>query len=119
MEERHPELYAVASYFTCKQFVSFFQGDLLEEFSGGIPIGAGISSLLASLVEEVVLERLQEVHGSRILGMKAYIDKVFLVMQAHNVRVVTDALRDMGRPYGLIYDFRATHPHKMDFFVCL
>jgi len=119
VEERHPELYAVASYFTCKQFVTFFQGELVEEFSGGIPIGAGISSLLASLVEEVVLERLQEVHGQRILGIKAYIDNVFLALRAQDVRVVTDALRDIGRPYGLIYDFRATHPHKLHFpFAC-
>ncbi len=62
-----------------------------------------------------MLERLQEVHGSWILGIKAYIDSVFLVMQAHNVQVVTDAFRDMGRPYRLIYDFRAMHPHKMHF----
>ena len=113
--ENHPELYASVSYYSCKQFVAFFQGGLLEEFSGGIPIGAGLSSLIASLVEEVVLERLQQMHGNRILGLKAFIDNVFIVVQASNVRTITNSLSDLGRPYGLIYHFRESHPHKMHF----
>ena len=96
--ENHPELYASVSYYSCKQFVAFFQGGLLEEFSGGIPIGAGLSSLIASLVEEVVLERLQQMHGNRILGLKAFIDNVFIVVQASNVRTITNSLSDLGRP---------------------
>jgi len=70
--ERHPELYPAASYYTRRQFVSFFMGEVLEDFTGGIPIGAGLSSLFASLVEEVVLARLAQEHGQLILGLKAY-----------------------------------------------
>jgi hypothetical protein len=94
--ERHPELYPAALYYTRRQFVSFFMGEVLEDFTGGIPIGAGLSSLFASLVEEVVLVHLSMALGHLILGLKAFIDNVFIVLQVGDVRQVTQMLCDLG-----------------------
>ena len=123
--QRCPRLFYLVRYYTKPQFVSFFKGFLLRDFSGGVPIGAGLGSLLASLVAEDLLDELM--HSSvkdEIIELRAYIDNVFIFAKAQNVSLVLVKLMDLARrserhgandDSGLRFSYRKAHPHQIHF----
>ncbi len=58
VSQRYPELLPVVLYLTQGQFILLFRGECLEEITGGLPIGAAISTLLATLLQEHLLDQL-------------------------------------------------------------
>jgi len=113
--ERAPSLYPVVRNYTKPQFIRFFRGLVMEETSKGVPIGSGVSSLIACLVEEVVLQKLHDNEEARklILALTAYVDNVFFFAKASDVERILEILVRLGRPEGLIYEKRESHPHKV------
>jgi hypothetical protein len=102
-------------HLTVPQMVVMFRGRQKMELTGGIGIGSAVASLVASLVEEKVLERLKGAMGAKLPYMKAYIDNVFFACRARDAKEIVNALETLGKPYGLIYAFRESHPHKIYF----
>lgn len=113
--KRAPMLYPLVAHLAAPQFIVFFQGKSKEEISAGIPIGSGIASFVACLVEECVINELRAQMGGRLLDIRAYIDNVFLVLRAQDVERVLSAMEHIGKPYGLLYGKRESHRHKMLF----
>ena len=87
--------------------------------TGGISIGAGISSLIASLlVEEVLLERMTAwcpTAAMSVAEFLAFIDNVFVCTTADRAEELLAKLEAMGKDYGLQFGFRQDHRHKMCF----
>jgi hypothetical protein len=59
MRAKTPHLFPFVIYLTGPIFVAFFQGKKIREITKGISI-VSTSSLFASLVEEVVLEKVEQ-----------------------------------------------------------
>ncbi len=117
VKERAPELFPFVMHLTGPMFISMFHGKQLEEIKKGISIGSSASSLIASLVGEVLLEEVdkkcQEEHVWALF--LAFIDNIFIATTVEQVDRILRHLQDMGRKYGLIYEIRKEHPHKICF----
>ncbi len=117
VKERAPELFPFVMHLTGPMFISLFQGKQLEEVMKGISIGSSASSFIASLVGEVLLENVQKecVADSIWSEFLAFIDNIFIATTVDKVHKVLAHLGDMGKKYGLIYEIRKEHPHKICF----
>jgi len=122
VRDRVPQLYPLVMHLTSPMFVSLFRGQRCFEITHGISIGSAASSLIASLVGEVLLERLhakvEELKRTRNelwLDKLAYIDNVFLATEEQFAPLILAKLEALGEELGLKYKFRPEHPHKISF----
>jgi hypothetical protein len=79
MRAKTPHLFPFVIYLTGPIFVAFFQGKKIREITKGISI-VSTSSLFASLVEEVVLEKVEQKckTARRLTKFLAFIGNVFI-----------------------------------------
>jgi len=122
VRDRVPQLYPLVMHLTSPMFVSLFRGQRCFEITHGISIGSAASSLIASLVGEVLLERLnakvEEWKATRNdvwLDKLAYIDNVFMATEEQHAPTILKNLEVLGEELGLKYKFRQEHPHKISF----
>jgi hypothetical protein len=112
---KYPQLYPLVMHLSGPMFVGFFRGEQLGELQGGISIGAAASSLIASCMEELVLEKLYAHCVEKALWMEqsGFIDNVFFGTTLNAGAGIVAKLNDLGKPFGLLYDLREDHPHKL------
>jgi hypothetical protein len=115
LEKRAPPLFALVRHLTGPMFVEFFQGLRKRQLTKGVSVGAPSSSLIASVVEEVVLEEMSKWAATNNVWAEflAFIDNVFIATTLVNAISILNELERVGRSYGLRYELRKDHPHKI------
>ena len=114
----HPRLFPQVSVLLFGQYVSFFGGKVKRTSSLGCPIGSPLSSFIACLMSERAMELTANsfrLMRNRELPISSFVDNTFMVLAAREVNETLEMLAEAGRPLGLIFEVRESHPHQILF----
>lgn len=117
VEKRAPELLPLLLYLGVPVFISMFQSRLKVQATTGVNIGSGLASLVATMLEEVELEKLQAWATVENVWMEqmAFVDNLFVITTATEAKRILARLETEGAKVGLKYGLRQSHPHKVHF----